>query len=92
MPLIPVVDGFADSANAVILQPDGRIVLAGQTGLNSSSNYQFAVVRLNPDGSLDPTFAGDGKQVIPFSGSQSNSAHAAALQADGKIVLVGQAT
>jgi uncharacterized delta-60 repeat protein len=45
----------ANSANAVAVQPDGKILIAGHVG------YDFAVVRLNEDGSTDYGF-GPGSQ------------------------------
>ena len=77
--------GSQDEANAIALQPDGRIILAGySTGLTQD----FALARLNPDGSLDATFAGNGRLTTDFSDDVDN-ARAVALQADGKIVVAG---
>lgn len=79
--------GFA-RATGVAVQADGKIVAAGNQGLD------FAVARYNPDGSLDPTFSEDGKQTTPV-GSGSGSAQAAegiVLQPDGKLVAAGVAT
>ena len=60
--------GHDDEAYAVALQPDGKIVVAGaadaRDGLllgRTIEDMDYALVRLNPDGSLDHTFAGDGK-------------------------------
>src|SRR5262245_10551521 len=60
-----------DVAVAVAVQPDGRIVVAGYSNVNAidpsqESGYDFAVLRLNSNGSLDTTFDGDGKQIIDF--------------------------
>jgi uncharacterized delta-60 repeat protein len=67
------------------VQPDGRVVVAGG-GAPASS---FCVARLRPNGALDPTFRPGGKRVVDF-GGQNESAHGAALQPDGKIVLAGR--
>jgi len=49
-------DGLVDdSANAVAILPDGKIIVAGGAGESSTSAYVF---RLDPDGTLDPTFSG----------------------------------
>jgi uncharacterized delta-60 repeat protein len=74
-----------DSAQAVRVQPDGKIVLAGSSTLFGLND--FMVVRLNPNGSLDTTFDRDGRQLAGPSGE--NRAQAVALQADQKIVVVG---
>ena len=65
------------------MQPDGKIVLAGFDEL-----HEFAVWRLNPDGSLDRSFDGDGTVAISF-GCSGSRINAAALQPDGKIVVAG---
>ena len=66
-----VTFGEADHATAVAIQPDGRIVVAGYT--DAGGDNDFAVARLNPDGTLDSTFSGDGKQTIDF-GSDDRAA------------------
>jgi uncharacterized delta-60 repeat protein len=74
---------------AATLLPNGKIVVVGQTD-NGTSNASFdwAVFRFNANGSLDTTFDGDGKLVLPMGGDQE-LAYAAAGQADGKIVVTG---
>jgi uncharacterized delta-60 repeat protein len=80
-----------DTANAVLVQPDGKIVVAGTVGVNESNGTgaDFGVVRYNTDGSLDTTFDGDGKVRTNFGGIRNDYATAIALQADGKIVVAG---
>ena len=84
--------GGRDEANAVVLQADGKIVVAGSTDSGGSgsdgSGRNFALARLNPNGTLDPTFAFDGKVTTDFNG-RFDRANAVALQADGKIVAAG---
>ncbi len=75
------------SANAV--QADGKIVVAG--GFNNGVNYDFAVFRYNPDGSLDTSFDADGK-VITSVGNSQDFADAVAIQADGKIIAAGHSS
>ncbi|MEO6327838.1 MAG: T9SS type A sorting domain-containing protein [Ginsengibacter sp.] len=72
---------------ATIIQSDGKILAAGHTW--NGSNYDFALVRYNTDGSLDNSFSGDGKQVTDF-GSSNDYAKAIAIQSDGKILLAGR--
>jgi uncharacterized delta-60 repeat protein len=76
--------GGWDIANAVLVQPDGKIVVAG----SGNANVDFAVTRLNPDGSYDSSFDGDGIAAADFGGSDIG--YGAALQPDGKIVVAGQ--
>jgi uncharacterized delta-60 repeat protein len=79
---------YYDVANAVAVQPDGKIVAAG-TGYDDAGAFSFAVVRYNSDGSFDASFDGDGK-VTGIFGSFS-SATSVVLQSDGKIVVAGTA-
>jgi len=80
--------GSSDRAHALALQADGKIVAAGYAW--NGSNYDFALARYNPDGSLDTTFSEDGKLTTAFA-SGNEDAHAVALQPDGKIVAAGYA-
>jgi uncharacterized delta-60 repeat protein len=79
----------SDEAAGLALQADGKIVVVGETGAGAGPG-DFAVVRYNPDGSLDTTFSGDGTQTTDFGGSIDVAADVA-LQPDGKIVAVGYA-
>jgi len=82
----------ADQAFGAVLQPDGKIVVVGETGPTGPSlNTNFAVARYLPNGTLDATF---GTMVFDFGGSATDgdSAKAVALQADGKIVVAGTST
>jgi uncharacterized delta-60 repeat protein len=75
-------------ANSVTLQKDNKILIAGST--DSASN-DFAITRLNTDGTQDSAFGTAGKVVIPFDlgGGNDDLLNAVAVQADGKIILVG---
>jgi uncharacterized delta-60 repeat protein len=77
-----------DSVRAVAVDANGRIVVAGT--VNWGPDPKFAVVRYNPDGSLDTSFSGDGKVTIDVS-DRSDNAFKMAIQPDGKIVVVGEA-
>ncbi|MGH9136915.1 MAG: Ig-like domain-containing protein [Acidimicrobiales bacterium] len=85
-PVGPGVD--RDEAYAVALQPDGRIVVAGETWTGSITHA--ALARYNPDGTLDDTFGGDGTVVLSI-GTRS-VARAVRVLADGRIVVAGGAT
>lgn len=81
--------GGADTAYAVAVQADGKIVVAG-TAAVTGTGQDFAVARYLDSGALDPTFgpAGTGKVTTSF-GADSDTAYALLLQPDGKIVLGG---
>jgi uncharacterized delta-60 repeat protein len=75
----------------VAIQPNGRIVVAGVAGsCFPSCNSRFALVRYNPDGSLDATFGGDGKITTDLT-RRPDPAYDVTLQGDGKIVVAGDA-
>jgi len=81
------MSGLGDAANAVAVQGDGRIVVAGRS---SNINGNFAVARYLANGALDTSFANAGKLTVDFFGF-SDAAESVAIQADGKIVLGGLA-
>jgi uncharacterized delta-60 repeat protein len=74
--------GGTDYAEAVALQPNGRLVVFEYT-----ADEGMSVARLNPDGSPDASFDGDGiKPLVPQTGDLFFDV---LLQPDGKIVLIG---
>jgi uncharacterized delta-60 repeat protein len=77
-------------ANAVAVQPDGKIVVAGFADEASGSGSDFALARYNADGTLDTSFDGDGIVTTDLSG-QDDEITALEIQPDGKIVAVGTA-
>src|SRR5687767_14597677 len=72
------------SGNDVTVQPDGKIIVAGTTSSNGT-DYDFAVVRYNANGSLDTTYDGDGKLTTAV-GTSYDYARSVTLQPDGKIL------
>jgi len=85
---------YGGAANAVALQPDGKIVVAGEE-LNGGARGAFALARYRPDGSLDTGFGTGGTVTTSFgfsepaNGTSGDAATAVALQPDGKIVATG---
>ena len=77
--------GQNDVATGVAIQADGRIVVGGYSHTGAAND--FALARYNPNGSLDTSFSGDGKQTTELGGN--DIAEGIALQSDGKIVLAG---
>ena len=77
-----------DVGRKVLVQADGKIVVAGYS-VGSNTGQDFAVVRYNLDGSLDTTFGGTGKVTTDL-GSADEGGWSAALQSDGKVVVVGR--
>ncbi|MEU7726948.1 calcium-binding protein [Streptomyces sp. NPDC040724] len=72
--------GCCQGVTEVVLQPDGRIVAGGY------STNGFALARYDTDGSLDPSFDGDGRVTTGF----GSGILGVALQSDGKIVTAGK--
>jgi uncharacterized delta-60 repeat protein len=82
--------GGFDAANVVLVQPNGRIVVAGSTAKVITAPDRFCVARLRSNGVLDTAFGSGGKRVIGLGGhGLGESVFGAALQPDGKIVLAG---
>ncbi len=83
------IDSNKNVVAGMIAQADGKLVVAGSI-VNLSSNFlnDFAVVRYNPDGSLDASFDQDGKRIDNV-GDRGGTGEAVALQEDGKIVVAG---
>jgi uncharacterized delta-60 repeat protein len=79
-----------DIARAVVQQADGKLVAAGETV--GGSGTEFAVARYLPGGGLDPAFGTGGVVKTNVTSKGTERALAVALQADGKIVVVGTAT
>lgn len=90
---------YEDLAYAMAMQPDGKILVAGESSLYNARYFpysSYALARYDENGSLDPTFGLDGKVVtdIPFDSDLRPSAAYImdiALQSDGKIVAAGTA-
>lgn len=84
-----VVDVAVSTENtlgfSVALQSDGKIVVAGYS--INVSDYDFAVVRYNTDGSPDTSFGDDGFVIVDTGGGYGKSI---TIQPDGKIVVAGE--
>jgi uncharacterized delta-60 repeat protein len=83
-------DGQSGASNdALVIQPDGRIVTGGYYSTSEPVAQYFALVRLNPDGSLDSSFGTDNMLATLVGNGARANLHALALQPDGKIVAGG---
>jgi uncharacterized delta-60 repeat protein len=77
--------GGTDVARAILIQPDGKIVVVG--GSFSTSGADFALVRYLRNGARDASFSTDGRVRTNFGANESASA--VARQSDGKILVAG---
>jgi uncharacterized delta-60 repeat protein len=90
--MIASIGLYDNQVNSILVQTDGKIILAGQTSasavLGNSFDSAFGLIRFNADGSLDNTFDGDGKIKTQI-GNIDEGNYALALQSDGKIIAAG---
>lgn len=90
---------YSDGASALAIQSDGKIVVGGSTqvqrwdGTASTANqHDFALLRLNPNGSLDNSFGNSGQVTTPLSSYgifRQSGIRALLIQGDGKLVAAG---
>lgn len=73
---------YDDHAKAITIQPDGKIVVGGTSF--DGGMWNFAIVRYNPDGSLDKSFGEDG--IVT---TKEGVGNVLGIQQDGKIVIGG---
>jgi uncharacterized delta-60 repeat protein len=83
-----------DGGNAMLVQPDGKLIVAGGGGRLDGGNpdyTDFALARYNTDGTLDQSFGVSGKVTTAFNDGHYDHINGLALQSDGKIVAAGEA-
>lgn len=83
------VMGGSGYAGGLAIQPDGKIVLGGNVPSAMGGDQDMAALRLNLDGSLDAGFGAGSVASMGVPGSNQDGFHAA-LQSDGKVILVGR--
>jgi uncharacterized delta-60 repeat protein len=79
--------GGGVAARALVRQPDGKLVAAGQSGATGIPDFTLA--RYNPDGSLDTSFGVGGRVVTEF-GNSDDRILELVQQPDGKLVAAGR--
>lgn len=79
-----------DVFTGLAIQPDGKLLACGTSGGFFFDPRDQLVARFTPEGSLDPSFAGNGISLHSVMGN-FDEANAIALQADGRIVTAGKA-
>jgi uncharacterized delta-60 repeat protein len=77
--------GKNEVGNDLAIQADGKIIVAGKSYSNTSSD--FLLVRYNADGTLDSSFGNSGKAILDLGGT--DSAEGMLLQPDNKVLAVG---
>jgi uncharacterized delta-60 repeat protein len=81
--------GGDDFVYDLAVQPDGKIVAAGYTENPGGARVAFAVARFRPNGTLDPTFGGDGKVRTLFPEGPAYG-YAVGIDSDGNVVVAGE--
>ena len=84
-----VINSHMSYANAVAVQADGKILIAG-TKTTAGSWYNSVIHRYTTDGNLDPTFSSDGIFETSIS-DRNDSVNDLVVRNDGSVVVVGQA-
>lgn len=87
--ILPVAAGSDDLAQAVVLQADGKALLAGYSYNFSTGGNDFSIVRLKADGSLDAGFGTAGKALIQVGAGTDDFGKCLSVLANGKILLAG---
>ena len=87
-----------DKVRSIVAQADGKILIAGFTtaqpagGTGYSGNYNYGVVRLNANGTLDTSFGTNGQTLLDLDSNNNDEATSMVTQADGKILIAGFTT
>ncbi len=84
-----LVGTSSSRGNSVAIQSNGKIIVAGDYLNNFHNNYDFAIVRYNINGTLDKSFAGNGKAGVDFGSNSDDEANSVAIQPTGEIVVIG---
>jgi len=79
-------------SSRIVLQPDGKFVVAGAIFRRNSFIREVAVLRYNSNGTLDTTFGTDGKTNTLLGFSLFNSVREILVQTDGKLLVAGFAS
>lgn len=80
--------GKEEEARMIIAQPDEKIIMVGAS-LNGSKGHDFTFVRINPDGTLDESFASKGKGIYTVSDSTDDYPETVAIDKAGRILIGG---
>jgi uncharacterized delta-60 repeat protein len=87
---VPFTLGVGNFAfvDAVALQPDGRIVVAG-TAPTATNSMVLALARFNANGTLDSSFGSGGETTVPLPGPTGFGGAALGIDGSGRLVVVG---
>ncbi|MGL4234307.1 MAG: hypothetical protein ACRCWJ_23335 [Casimicrobium sp.] len=77
----------ADRPQAIHVYPDGKVLVAGSC--NNGPTFDFCIARFKKNGTLDTTFATNGKRLVAITGS-NDTLKSMFVQSDGRILLAGE--
>jgi len=79
-----------DQGFALLIQPDGKIVVAGQTtDWQNTGLVDIALVRLTDTGSPDTEFGANGRVALDTGGTSIDQANGIVRRTDGSLVVAG---
>lgn len=81
--------GTVDAAEAVVVLPDGRLVVGGRVDRSTPTRDDLLVLRLESDGDLDPSYGGGDGWVALDAGTSGDDGDMLAVDAAGRAVMVG---
>lgn len=88
---VTFLQGNGDTFNDVTVQPDGKILVTGKSDFSGPAGYggYLSVLRYDPDGQLDPTFAVDGLLLHGGVGNSYDYGQSVVVDEDGRILVGG---
>ena len=90
--VVTPISSSGDYGYTMLVQPGGKIVVAGESYSGSARGYDFSLARFTATGALDTGFGSGGKVITDMSSGDDDQAWGVALQSDGKIVLAGESS
>ncbi|UCH13270.1 MAG: T9SS type A sorting domain-containing protein, partial [Bacteroidales bacterium] len=86
-----IMDSSDDRATSVVIQPDGKVIVAGWSGVFGveGSGWDFGLARFNTDGTLDYSFGNEGTVLSDLCNFWDDRPESVAIQSDGKILVAG---
>ncbi len=81
--------GVESNGRDIVLQEDGKILVAGMKVKDHLSHFIFVVARYLSDGSQDPTFGKDGMVFTEFGESYNDISNSLVVQEDNNIIVAG---
>jgi uncharacterized delta-60 repeat protein len=79
-----------DTGRGVVIRPSGGVVIAGDCAMGGATGQDLCAVQYLANGSLDPSFDGDGRVTVAVApGAGTDALHSMVVQQDGRVVVGG---